>query len=72
LLFSCNGRGTRMYDEPGHDLGIIRDVLGALPVAGLFCAGEIGTVSGQAFVHGHTASIGLFRPAPAAGHGGVA
>jgi small ligand-binding sensory domain FIST len=61
LLFSCNGRGTRMYKDADHDVGVIHDVLGELPLAGLFCAGEIGPVGGQAFVHGHTASLALFR-----------
>ena len=31
----------------------------ALPVGGLFCAGEIGPVGPQTFVHGFTASIGF-------------
>jgi small ligand-binding sensory domain FIST len=62
LLFSCNGRGTRMWDEPGHDVGVLREAHAGLPVAGFFCAGEIGPVGGQNFIHGFTASIGLFRP----------
>jgi len=60
LVFSCNGRGTKMFNAANHDLEAIRDILGDVPVAGLFCAGEIGPVSGQTFVHGHTASIALF------------
>jgi small ligand-binding sensory domain FIST len=31
-------------------------------LAGFFCAGEIGPIGGQNFLHGHTASIALFRP----------
>ena len=27
-----------------------------------FCAGEIGPIGGQNFLHGHTASLALFRP----------
>lgn len=61
LMFSCNGRGTRMYDDQNHDVTVFGDMLGAIPVAGFFCAGEIGPVAGQNFVHGHTASIALFR-----------
>ncbi len=62
LLFGCNGRGTHMWSEPGHDAGVLFELFGDLPVAGCFCAGEFGPVGGTNFVHGFTASIGLFRP----------
>lgn len=61
LLFSCNGRGTRMWPEPNHDVGVLQDVCGDIPVAGFFAAGEIGPIGGSNFIHGHTASIALFR-----------
>lgn len=61
LLFGCNGRGTNMWTEPGHDIGVIRSVLGDVPVGGFFCGGEFGPVGGTNFIHGFTASIGLFR-----------
>jgi small ligand-binding sensory domain FIST len=32
-------------------------------VAGFFAAGEFGPVGGRNFLHGHTASFALFRPA---------
>jgi small ligand-binding sensory domain FIST len=35
-------------------------VLGGIPLAGFFCAGELGPVSGQNYVHTFTASIALF------------
>ena len=60
LLFTCNGRGTRLFEEPNHDVGLIRDVFGPVPVAGFFAMGELGPVGGQNFVHGFTASIMLF------------
>jgi hypothetical protein len=41
LLFTCNGRGTRMFPEPHHDARAIADILGDIPVAGFFCNGEI-------------------------------
>jgi small ligand-binding sensory domain FIST len=50
-----------MWPQPGHDVGVLRDVLGDLPVAGCFCAGEFGPIGGRNFVHGFTASIALFR-----------
>ena len=62
LLFSCNGRGTRMFDRPCHDVGAARKAMPHTPVAGFFAAGEIGPVGGRSFIHGHTASFALFRP----------
>lgn len=62
LLFSCNGRGTRMFDEACHDVGAARRAMPKTPVAGFFAAGELGPVGGKNFIHGHTASFALFRP----------
>jgi small ligand-binding sensory domain FIST len=61
LLFSCNGRGTRMFERPCHDVGVSRELLPATPVAGFFAAGELGPVGGDNFVHGHTASFAILR-----------
>lgn len=63
LMFTCNGRGTRMFSEPGHDAGLITKTLGDIPTAGLFCAGELGPVTGQNYVHTFTASIAVFPEA---------
>lgn len=63
LLFSCNGRGTRLFADRNHDARAVAESAGSIPVAGLFCAGEIGPIGARNFVHGHTASIGFFRPA---------
>jgi small ligand-binding sensory domain FIST len=65
VLFSCNGRGTRLYDHPDGDISAIKSFFEGLPVAGFFCAGEIGPIGGKNFLHGHTASIALIRPAGA-------
>ena len=61
LLFTCNGRGTQMFGTPNHDASVVDDLLGPLPVAGLFCAGELGPVGARSFLHGFTASLALFR-----------
>jgi small ligand-binding sensory domain FIST len=61
LLFSCNGRGTHMFPERDHDVRMTRQVLGGPPVAGFFCAGELGPIGGKNFIHGHTASLAIFR-----------
>ena len=60
LLFTCNGRGTRMFDVPNHDAALVTKLLGGAPVAGFFAAGELGPVGGQNFLHGFTASLALF------------
>ncbi len=63
LLFSCNGRGRRLFGSPDHDISALRRQLGAIPVAGFFAQGEIGPVGEQNFLHGFTASVALFcRP----------
>jgi small ligand-binding sensory domain FIST len=62
LLFTCNGRGTRLFDRPHHDAGVIRAALGEVPLAGFFAAGEIGPIGNRNFLHGFTASIALFEP----------
>jgi small ligand-binding sensory domain FIST len=59
LLFTCNGRGSHMFEVPDHDAGALEDSLGA-PTAGFFCAGEIGPVGGRNFLHGFTATIAVF------------
>jgi small ligand-binding sensory domain FIST len=59
LLFTCNGRGSNMFEVPDHDAAAIEDSLGA-PAAGFFCAGEIGPVGGRNFLHGFTATMAVF------------
>jgi len=63
LLFSCNGRGTRLFKAPCHDISVARQHMPGTPIAGFFAGGEIGPVGGKNFVHGHTASFALFRTA---------
>lgn len=62
LVFNCTGRGKSFYGIPHHDLKTIRTVSGKLPVGGFFCNGEIGPIGSTNFLHGYTASLGLFRP----------
>ena len=69
LLFSCLGRGRDLYGEPDVDVGLIRKAVGPhCPIAGFFCNGEIGPVGPRNYIHGFTASLGLFRPRD--GHSG--
>jgi small ligand-binding sensory domain FIST len=63
LIFSCNGRGSRMFATPDHDVTRVRQALEAdVPVAGFFAMGEIGPVGKRNFLHGYTASVAVFRP----------
>jgi small ligand-binding sensory domain FIST len=62
LIFSCNGRGLRMFEQPHHDVRTALEILPRTPLAGFFAAGELGPIGGKCFIHGYTASIALFRP----------
>jgi hypothetical protein len=59
VLNSCNGRGVGLFGSSHHDATAIDRKLGPLPLAGLFCAGEIGPVGTTSYLHGFTASLGL-------------
>jgi small ligand-binding sensory domain FIST len=60
LIFSCNGRGTRLFTKPDHDISALRDSLGTIPVAGFFAQGEVGPVGDTNHLHGFTACVALF------------
>ena len=60
LLFTCNGRGRRMFGVADHDASTIADLLGGIPLAGFFAAGEIGPIAGRNALHTFTASMALF------------
>ena len=63
LMFTCNGRGRRLFPEPNHDAAVAEEFLGPQPVplAGAFCAGEIGPIGGRSFLHSFTASVAVFE-----------
>ena len=56
LYFSCIGRGEHMFGERGAELGIVREVLGELPLVGFFCSGEIS----HDRLYGYTGVLTLF------------
>ena len=60
LLFTCNGRGRALFGAPHHDAAAVEEIVGPVPLAGAFCAGEIGPVGGRNFLHGFTASVAVF------------
>lgn len=60
LLFTCTGRGTTLFPYPHHDASVLSQHLEGGPVAGMFCAGEIGPLGDRHFVHAMSASALLF------------
>ena len=60
LLFTCNSRGRRLFDEPNHDAGLIHELTTA-PLGGMFCAGEIGPLGTRSYLHSFAASALLFH-----------
>jgi small ligand-binding sensory domain FIST len=65
LVFTCNGRGTRLFGRPDHDAEVVAEAVPGAAVAGMFCAGEVGPVGRKNFLHGFTASVVLFRDSQA-------
>ena len=61
LLFTCNGRGRRLFGRPDHDAELLADRVGPVPTAGMFSAGEIGPLAGRNEVHSFSASVLLLR-----------
>lgn len=61
LLFTCNGRGSRLFEAPDHDAKAVRAETNGVPLAGFFAQGELGPVGGQNFIHGFTASVVVFE-----------
>jgi small ligand-binding sensory domain FIST len=61
LVFTCNGRGMRLFGRPDHDAEAVVRSIESPAVAGMFCAGEIGPVGPRSFLHGFTASVALFQ-----------
>lgn len=61
LLFTCNGRGRRMFPSPDYDAKMIREKLGPLALGGLYAAGEIGPLANRNFIHFFTASAVFFE-----------
>lgn len=67
LVFTCNGRGSRLFAGPHHDARCVQEILGPLPAAGFFAQGEIGPIGRLNCLHGFTASIALFERADLTG-----
>ncbi|MEB3171752.1 MAG: FIST N-terminal domain-containing protein [Synechococcaceae cyanobacterium] len=62
LLFACLGRGQGLYGAPDGDVSLCREAFATVPIAGVFCNGEIGPLGGATHLHGYTASWGFLVP----------
>jgi small ligand-binding sensory domain FIST len=62
LLFACLGRGEGLYGEADGDVKLCREVFATVPIAGLFCNGEIGPVGEATHLHGYTACWAFLVP----------
>ena len=56
LVFTCTGRGTALFGAPHHDARIVSQHVEGGPVAGMFCAGEVGPLGDRTFVHALSAT----------------
>jgi small ligand-binding sensory domain FIST len=62
LLFTCNGRGLRLFGRRNHDIGGLERALGpGVAAAGFFANGEFGPVGPTNCMHGYTASVALLE-----------
>lgn len=61
LIFTCNGRGRKLFGVPHHDATAIRSAYGPIPLAGIFAQGEIGPLANRSYLHGFTTSVALFE-----------
>ena len=62
LLFACLGRGRGLYGSADGDVSLCREAFATVPIAGMFCNGEIGPLGGATHLHGYTASWGFLVP----------
>lgn len=60
LMFSCVGRGERLYGAPNHDSNVFAQRVGPASLSGFFSNGEIGPVGAKTYLHGYTSVFGVF------------
>jgi small ligand-binding sensory domain FIST len=63
LMFSCRARGAAFFGESGHDSRVFRELIGDVPIGGVFCSGEIGPVGGRTHLHGYSTCFACLREA---------
>jgi small ligand-binding sensory domain FIST len=60
LMFSCVGRGERLFGAPNHDSDAFTKRIGPFPLAGFFSNGELGPVGERSCLHGYTSVFAVF------------
>jgi small ligand-binding sensory domain FIST len=60
VMFSCIGRGERLYGVPNHDSNVFAQRVGSASLSGFFSNGEIGPVGTKTYLHGYTSVIAVF------------
>jgi small ligand-binding sensory domain FIST len=60
LLFSCLGRGERLYGIPNHDSDAFAQRVSPASLSGFFGNGEIGPVGPRTYLHGYTSVFAVF------------
>lgn len=62
FYFNCLGRGTALYgkDKPHHDITVIKEFIGDVPLVGFFGNAEIAPVAGRNYAHNYTGVLVLF------------
>lgn len=63
VMFSCAGRGPRLFGREHHDPEALERRFGSCPLTGFMCNGEIGPVGERVFLHGYTCASGLLMDA---------
>lgn len=60
LMFSCIGRGERLYGVPNHDSNVFAQRVSPTSLSGFFSNGEIGPVGSKTYLHGYTSVFAVF------------
>mgnify|MGYP003428916975 FL=1 len=60
LMFSCVGRGERLFGSPNHDSDLFTRRVGPRALSGFFCNGEVGPVGERTCMHGYTSVFAVF------------
>lgn len=60
FYFNCAGRGTSLYGEESHDVGLIRKHLGNFPLIGMSSSFELAPQGGHLAIHSFTGVLAVF------------
>ncbi len=63
FYFNCLGRGVGLYGEHNHDVTLISEFFGDLPLIGFFGNGELAPVGGKNYAHSYTGALAIIGEA---------